>query len=220
MLPSMLSLLAFAAPSVTPITLKWNPKAGDKFVYKITVNLETEGIKLDLTGKDVRSVIKADREAVLVTDESSMVLPDSTPIPLVATQSSFRPDGTLLELTAELNIEDGFRQARLKELVFPDKPVSIGDSWTASSPPDKQASMTGFKAKYTLVGEEKVGDLKAYRIEAKGGETGDSLAKTEMTYWVDETTGNPLHVHVKMTKTAFPGDQGRSVDLEEDDLIQ
>jgi hypothetical protein len=196
-----------AAFALGAFVLKWTPKRGDKIVYKMKLEIQQEGEQdIVLRGTVIEETIAVDSTKVVTktsgtlgTDDLSdemefegIFKPDTT---------TAQPDGAILQVREEGEEPKGmpFRRARQTTLVFPSAPVSVGDAWTFEEPKDEETDVPGVNLTYTLVGEEKVGVWDTVKITMKGGETGQGIARSEATFWIEKATGIRVRTQSKIT---------------------
>ncbi len=225
MMPFRLALVAtVAASALAPAVLRWTPKVGEVARFKVDLTAQASGstFKAGGTLKETTKSVAADRVVLTVDRDLSVLGADGKRQMLPPSPETIvlRPDGSLVDVDSEKAAEDAFRSSRLTQFVFPTKPVETGVSWQLELPVDKNASDTGVRLFYTVAGEERVGDKDAWKVVSRGGETGKGKTAVEAMFWIDKATGSRLRVHSYITGAAFPGTDGRSIDLEEDIVRQ
>lgn len=218
-----MSLLALAA--LLPVSLVWSPKAGDKAVYDAKGKVVYDGNAMPTQGSLTRWVKRVEKERVIVGEDLkfTVLTPTSTQdAPFVPTESVLRPDGQFVSLSADVDDATPFeRVGRLVELVLSKDAVKPGGTWTSELLPDRKAGGLGAKLAYVFVGEEKVGDRPAYKIESKGAETGEGRATETATFWVDEKTGTPLRMHYDLQGlNKGPGGEGAPEEYEQELVVR
>jgi hypothetical protein len=201
-----LSVLAYAAQG---ITIKFDPKVGDKANYAISGTFEVSGAEVKLTGTRSEEVLKLENDVVTTKGTSKIsvnVMGQDMDQPESTETTKTKLDGTILEVKqGETPAEGGaLRLAHLNTLLYPSKPVAIGETWTMEAKKDEKADLPGYRVDFKLEGEEKVGKWDTYKITATGGETeGAAPTKIKSTYWVDKTNGQMVHSLSELTDAVF-----------------
>jgi hypothetical protein len=211
-------LVGFTAHDDT-FNFKGVPKAGDASDYKENVSLTISGqsVTIDTALHQVIDSVTADGGLQITQTESGTVVKVAgqvAPAPEAKPQVlSFLPDGELKE--AKVDGADGnwYRLFNLSVFIHPDTAVKIGDSWTKVLPANKTTGAVPFKAVYTLVGKEKVGNWNTLKVTYKINETDtDSPASGEGTLWINADDSQLVKQETKFSNAQFPGGAGTPID--------
>ncbi len=214
-LPAVLLAVSALALAAQALDLKWSPKVGDKANYKVEGTFDLAGMgEIKLSGTRTETVTSVDGDKIVLTSNSKLAanaMGNEVPIPDSTEVTTVKPDGTVSEI--KLNGADGggsaMRLARATMLVYPSKPIAVGDAWTAEGKKDEKADLPGYKLDFKLVGEEKVGTWDTWKITAKGGEVeGATPTKVEATYWIDKKDGSMVRSLAQLTDAVFQGPGG------------
>lgn len=212
---------------LAPAVLSWTPHVGDKAAYAITATIDSTAAPapIEVSGSFTEEIHRVD--ATEAVAQASGTLSASMNGSVREMDYPFRETERRLD-GAVLSVDDGgsdpkaggYRHCRMDVLVFPKKPVTLGDSWSVDLPGDEKAHIPGLHASYTLKGEEHVGKWDTWRIALKSNETGDGKAWAEGTVWIEKSTGILVHLHDKMTDVPSPLPQGAFDSGEWDTLRQ
>lgn len=186
-----------ASPTQEEYTLKLQPKEGDTFKYRftmeltfgeqsavVTMNISSKVIKVDADGNIV--IESGSSDGMVKFGEQEMPIPPSP-----ATRTTFKPNGMPVKVEGGNNPDVSLRMARLNAQFFPDKPVKIGDKWDAEL--KGEGSAPPLKANFELVAKEKVGDIETLKIKFTIQEIGEKVEGGAATLtghlWIDPKTG-------------------------------
>lgn len=204
-----LSVLAYAAQG---IVVKLTPKVGDKSEYAIAGTFEVAGAEAKLTGTRSEEILKVEADSITSQGKTKLsinVMGQDIDQPESTETTKTKLDGTVIEVKqGDTPAEGGaLRLAHLNTLLYPSKPLAVGDTWTMEVKKDEKADMPGYKVDFKLEGEEKVGKWDTYKITAKGGETeGAQPTKIKSTYWIEKTNGSLVHSLSELTDAVFRSD--------------
>lgn len=211
--PFALVLLA-ALVRAEPVVLKRTPKVGDKATFAIAATLKVMDLDASVKGTMTEEVVKVEGDVVTTrsTTKATLVLggqEQDMSDDGDASTSREKLDGTPLPDEDE---KEGERAASMRrdnatQVRYPDKPVSVGDTWTAEGQNDEGLNVPGYKITFKLEGEDKVGAVDAWKITAEGGETGGAApTKIKATYWIDKATGHEIKATSVFENLAFSSD--------------
>ncbi len=130
-----LSALALAAQAMD---LKWTPKVGDKMTYKITGNFELGGAgEITLGGTRTEEVKSVDADKVVTSGTTKMTanaMGNEIPVPETNETTTQKLDGSVVDVKVGDAAPTGssMRLAHVSMLVYPSKPVAVGDTWTST----------------------------------------------------------------------------------------
>ncbi len=189
-------LMAFT-PAQEEYTLKLQVKEGDTFKYRFTMEIafgeQSVVVSMNMTSK----VVKVDADGNIVIESSSsdgmakfgdqeMPIPPSP-----ATKTTFKPNGMPIKVEGGNNPDISLRMARLNSHFFPEKPIKIGDKWSAEMKAEGNAP--ALKADLELVAKEKIGDQDTLKIKFTIQEVGEKVEGGPSTLnghvWIDPKTG-------------------------------
>jgi hypothetical protein len=93
-------------------------------------------------------------------------------------------------------------------LVYPDKPVSVGDKWTLEH---KGSEGGTFTYRCEAKGEEKVGDKEALKVQMTTSEDAGDRTSSDGMYWVGRD-GKVLKFEIRIKNWIVPMADGQPVD--------
>ena len=203
---------AFALAGVQDVTLKRTAKVGEVHKYKMTGNMEVMGQSVGLTAILINKTTKVEAngdytvessqtEGKINFNGSEMELPSQG-----STTTTFKADGTVLDVKGEGVEMGGYRMANLLTAIVPDKVVKVGDSWTSEVKGDTKKNTVDVKGNYKFESVEKLDNGEAakvvYDLKEVGGE---APATVTGTAWLDVKTGNLLKVTNTWKDVPVPG---------------
>lgn len=194
------ALLILSTATSQEYTLKLNLKEGDTFKYRMSMDIDFGGQSVLATTTITNKVLKVEEngniqmesapgEMIIKFGDQEMPQPASPP-----TKTTFKPNGA----TANVEGDDGLmQQMNASQLVFPDKPIKVGDKWseTVKNPYGE------LKIDYEFVGVEKVGDIEAVKIKTTArvanGKEGEGFSADGFV-WVDPKTGMAVKIETRI----------------------
>jgi len=192
------------------VTIKATPKEGDTFKYRQTGKFDVNGMEVDTSAVETRKVLKVDavgnvsiKEEVTDVKFNGQDVPEgSAPPPKTVTSTS---KGVLVKVEGDKVDENDYREDNLESVVYPDKPVNAGDSWTADIKGDKTTGAVDAKGTFTYVGEETVNGAGAFKIKFSIKEVGDAGASTDGAFWLSKGDATLLKYVSKWTNVPISG---------------
>lgn len=191
-----LVLVCAVALAQEALTLKFSPKVGDTFKYKLTGSLTVGGATADLSGDIEDKVTKADDSGYTIESTQKNIKvsvngSEMPPQPDATDTTVSKPNGEIVDLTADHVDGDTWRVAELNNFIYPDKPVKVGDEWTSTVVADSKKGTVAATATYKVDSLEKVGSHDTAKIKVSYKETeGATPATSEGYEWVDIKDGS------------------------------
>lgn len=201
-----------------PVAVAMTRKAKDSVQYKdmITLSLNGTDVALEQNRKHTVKEIKDDGPTtIIVTDlggkvtfnGSDMDTPPGSPVTVTQTPTgkilSYKPD---MEDNPYLSTTTLHLIALADQIVFPDKPVKPGDSWTTEidNPQVKGKKVT---IKTTYVGADKVDTMATWKVkQTMEADTDSGKMTAEITAMLDPANGQIVQAE-HMAK-GVPGTMG------------
>ena len=200
MLLTACALLSLSAAISQEYTLKLNVKEGDTFKYRMSMEIDFGGQSVLATTTITNKVLKVEENGNIQMESASsemivkfgdQEMPQPAP---PATKITFKPNGSV----AKVDGGDGMmQQMNASQLVFPDKPIKVGDKWseTVKNPNGE------IKIENEFVGVEKVNDAEALKIKTTGrlvnAKEGEGFSADGFV-WVDPQTGMVVKTEVRI----------------------
>ncbi len=194
------ALLSLSAATSQEYTLKLNVKEGDTFKYRMSMEIDFGGMNVLATTTITNKVLKIDTDGNVQMESQSgemmikfgdQEMPQPAP---PATKMTFKPNGAVAKVEGG---DDMMQQMNASQMVFPDKPIKVGDKWseTVKNPAGE------LKIEYELVGVEKVGEMEALKIKVTArtvnGKEGESYSADGFN-WVDPKTGMMVKMEARI----------------------
>jgi hypothetical protein len=197
--------VAAPAADVKAVTLAFTPKVGETTYYKSTSKLSVSGFDIALE-QTSRQVVKATDDkgvTIVVYSEGGKVvangseeeIPASTPVTMTCDKSgkllTFKPERPDNPYLSESTL---FLIALTDRVIFPDKPVKPGDTWTTELD-NPQVKGKKVVIKTTFVGEEKAGDVPVWKVKQTfeaDVEGGGAKMTSEATLLLDAANGDTV----------------------------
>lgn len=207
MLLTACALLSLSAATSQEYTLKLNVKEGDTFKYRMSIEIDFGGQSMLATTTITNKVLKVEENGNILMESASgevivkfgdQEIPQPAP---PATKITFKPNGSV----AKVEGGDGLmQQMNASQLVFPDKPIKVGDKWSETvKDPDGD-----IKIDYELVSVEKVNDVEALKIRTTGrvvnAKEGEGFSADGFV-WVDPQTGMVVKIEIRVKGTQAEG---------------
>ncbi len=208
------SVFAFAL-SLAPAqeyTLKLNPKEGDTFKYRMSMDIDFGGMSVNASTTITNKVLKIEENGNIVMESSSsemivkfgdseMPQPASPP-----TRVTFKPNGEMVSSPTSNSPTNQLTGST--NFIFPDKPVKVGDKWSHTM--KGQNGAPDMKGEFELVGVEKMGDTEVLRLkvswtQADGKADGTSA---EGFILIDSTNGMARRMEFKLKGLPVEGAPG------------
>ncbi len=211
--------LLFAACAVAiaavhdPITLKYAPKVGDEFKYKmtgqfnvmnvdasVTADLDTKVTKVDPDG--TYTAVAETKNLTIGFNDQTMSQPDST-----VTRVE-KANGEMVSFNTDADTAgNGWRLAELNNFVYPDHAINVGDTWSAPLAADDKKGLIAMTRDYKFDSLEKIGTHDTAKIKVTYKETsGSDPVGKDGFVWIDTKDGTMVKSDV--TWTNYPGPQG------------
>ena len=208
----LVATCAVAIAAVDAITLKYAPKVGDSLKYKMTGQLQIMGTSADIAGDFEYKVTKVDTDGSYTIESSqknmqvsfggqNMNPPDSKDTTVS------KANGEIVDYQTDHQDPNAWRMAELNSFVYPDKPVSVGDTWQSKVAADTKKGTVAATCDYKVDSLEKVGSHDTAKIKVSYKETeGSDPASSEGFVWLD--TKDSAVVKSEANWTNVPSQQG------------
>ena len=213
LIAASLLVAALAAAAVDAYTLKRTAKVGNASKSKVKIDFDYQGSPISVT-MDVESKVTDVKDDGTITESSAQknlsAMMGGTEVQHQddAGSSTITRDKRGLAQTIESKDADDtkWRNERVINLIYPDKPVNVGDKWTYEDKADKAKDKPAAKVSYEVKGKEKVKDKDVLQIAFDFKETGveDAIASSG-TLWVSIATGEVLKAEGKIKNMPIPG---------------
>ena len=210
----------FAAPAQEKVQVSRKAKVGDaarattEAVFAINAAGRQATLQMKATERTTVTEIASDGRVTMSVDTESIEMsidgnalpppPKSPPNTLV-----IRSDRTLVSLVAPSTAptSEGFetRMYNATTVVFPDKPIGVGDTWKREVKPDAALAIRAATASHTVVAFEKLGSANAVKISMSFHETAAEGIKVDGDFWIDLATGEDLKSEIEFRNVTFPG---------------
>ncbi|MFY9235379.1 MAG: hypothetical protein WAO58_13080 [Fimbriimonadaceae bacterium] len=197
----VMSLALLAAAGQDGVTLAWKPAVGSVSKYRLTSTSNMQGMSAEfgatmtmkvesVTGDKVKTSATTSEMTLKVGDQDMSAMMASM-VSTVTTVVSL--SGEVLErtLTAGQSEFDSPKLESAFTMIFPSKPVKVGDTWVREV---KAGSKTGFSASksvFTYLGTEKIADkYNTHKIKFEFKELDGSTPMTGSgTVWIQAEDG-------------------------------
>lgn len=183
---------ALMAQAATTYSLIRKPKVGEEAVYDFKAVLAFGDLKFTISGKNREKIVKVEEDGsytmesiqsgvTVETPEDKQTMDDEEKSTLV-----YGPDRLLKSHAADGEESDAetIRLALLTTVKAPEKPVAIGEKWSATLKSDVKETFP-VEAKYEVVGTEKVGEWDTIKVSFSSKETGDGKGEASGTIWLN-----------------------------------
>jgi len=188
----------------TPFTLKRQPKTGDTIKYRFAMIFNVNGVdvtytslltdrvtSVDPSGNYTVQTTQTEFKATLGDQDAPMKSTDVQP-----TYTTYSPSGAILQIRGQ-QPENAYRVANLGAVHLPDKPVNIGDTWSASVQPDASTGTVALAATYNVIGPQEIGPYGAVAVKLSYKEaTASNPAMSDGTVWINPADGTVVKMDV------------------------
>ncbi|HRK22589.1 MAG TPA: hypothetical protein PLX06_12305 [Fimbriimonadaceae bacterium] len=209
---ALLAGAALAYAGVQEYTLKRTAKAGEVFRYQMSGELELMGQSVGMKAITVNKTVKVEPNGNYVVESTmtdgkisinggEMDMPEQT-----GTTTTFKADGTVVDVKGEGVEQGGWRMANLMSAIVPERGLKVGEGWTSEVKGDTKKQSVDVKGTYTLEAIEKTEWGDAARVKYELKETsGDVAASMSGTAWIDTKTGNMVKMDSVWKDVPIPG---------------
>jgi hypothetical protein len=188
----------------------WTPKLavaqGEERLMDLKVELAVEGGPLVYTATVVEQVtavtaegnwtVKTEhREPKLTMAGQDVAFQNDAAL---QTETTFGPDGSVAWVGGEAVGNDSWRVSRLSALVWPGRPLAVGDAWDWSVPADTDRGLPGLSGKATLVGAEESAGKPAMKVTFEAKEQSPTPATVTATAWYDAASARLLRLEASL----------------------
>lgn len=203
---------AAIAASLEPISIKWSPKAGTTFKYKLdgtaTIEIPGQGSgEVTIKGILTQKVTDVKEGQVIIeqkqTDMDIRFMGDSIgDVPPVTNKMTHKANGEVVKEESDApSDQQSPRMGMSQRFVFPKDAMEVDGTWTHKIEKDAEKGTFTTEYKFTYLGEEEVIGIKCWKITAEVKETD---APTNMygtgTIWLDVRDGELVKASYDMKK--------------------
>ena len=156
-------------------------------------------------GADGRLTMRQEMESASVSIAGNAIPSPPTPAPNTLVTSPTR--ALMTYKSGEGNAEQTSMETRMYSattVVFSDKPVAVGDTWTRTIAADPALGLQPAKAEYRVLAFEKVGTVDTVKISMSCIESGPDGLQASGTFWVDRVTGEDVKAEYQFKNAPFP----------------
>lgn len=195
--------------------ISWKPKVGDTAKYKLEVIPEAP-FEIKITMDLATKVAKIEEGKITVesttTNMKMTMNGQEQPMDQASGPQTQVFDARHETLSINVDQENMARMSDSLSFVFPDKPVSVGDSWKRVKKASKELKTMDSEATYTYDGDETIGKWKCYRIKFDYKETsGEHPLSNSGTDWISMDDGSIVKSVTKAMNFEYsPGMFGNS----------
>jgi hypothetical protein len=203
---------ALAWAGVQDYNLKRTAKEGEVFKYKLNGTMEVMGTSVTLSAIMINKTTKVEAngdytvessqtEGKISFNGSEMEMPSSG-----STMTTYKADGTVLDVKGEGVEMGGYRMANLLAAIMPEKPIKAGDTWTSSVKGDAKKGTVDVNGTYKFEAVEKGDSGETAKVTYELKETnGEAPATVSGTAWLELKTGNLIKIESKWKDVPVPG---------------
>lgn len=206
-----------ALAGLQAVTLKRTAKVGDVAKYKSKADVDFQGMAVSVTFLMTDKITKVDDNGNITSEstqsdmkikmgDQEMDPPAAGDTPQVSTSKS---TGEIVELKGEQVDANAYRMAAMSGFYFPEKAVSVGDSWEFKVVKNEKLGTVAGIAKYKVEKFEKVGEWDTAVLtmdykETEGGEPASASGKI----WINTKDGSMVKMDGEWKNAPFPGAPG------------
>jgi hypothetical protein len=214
------SLVSFGLGAIAAqqdkVHLSRKARVGDvsRTLTEATMSAGMDGLMMTMNVKEIDKVTitaVADDGAITARTEAELAevsvggqtrpSPPQDPITIV-----LRPDGSVVSYGDQGFGAIAARMHSGTHIVFAEKPVGVGDSWTRAIKADPATGAPAANAEYKIVAFEKVGEIHTARIAFSFRELGNDPIAVNGTTWVETSTGDEVKSEYELRNlTISPG---------------
>ncbi len=217
---ALLAVVVSAAWAQDSFSLKRTPKVGDTMSYKLSVDLDVQGMAANYSATVKEKVVKVGSDGSFVIENSQasakmtfsgqeQAIPDTGEV----SKSTYAANGLVQLIEGSDADEGGYRLSTLQGFVIPDSPKKVGDRWEVKIPADKKTGVVAATAAYEVLAVETIGSRKTVKVKWNTKETeGSSPASADGTVWLDTTDFSLVRLEAKLTNAPVPG-MGQSANM-------
>lgn len=189
----LVAAFGFTFVGKDPVTLKFAPKVGDSLKFHLTANMTTQMGDATVTADLQDKVTKSDDSGYTIESSQSngqvSFNGGSQPLPDGTDTTTSKPNGEITDLQSSQEQDGMWRVAELDNFIYPDKPVSVGDSWSYTVAADDKKGIMAATCDYKVDSMEKIGTHDTAKIKVTYKETASDGASSDGFVWVDTKDG-------------------------------
>lgn len=211
-LVALFSAAAIAAASLQAVSIKWNPKEGATYKYKMEAKMNF-GQEIPVTGMITNKIEKVTDEKVTISIKSSVEAMGTT-MDSTSTDTLSRSGETLESKTsADTQGADLRRLMQASAFIYPGNDVKVGETWVHKVKKNEEKGIFSSETTFKYEGTEEVDGVKCHKITSQFKETdAETNASAANTFWIsiDDTEQYKSTNSVKSCTVA----PGTAIDME------
>ncbi|MCW5934888.1 MAG: zinc-dependent metalloprotease [Fimbriimonadia bacterium] len=217
----LMSFVLLAANAQDKVQLLYKGKEGLSVTHRLNgdISLEAAGNTFNLELKVVQKqkVIKVSNSGEITTEQTveeyemsfnGQKAPENEEALKGKIITTIRPNGTRVSREVEGRDEEegeGGQEhlGQAFEIIFPDKPVGVGDKWSHEFKENKDLKVLSGLSEYELVGFEKVSNVNCAHIKVSYKATDDIKLTATGDAWVELSSGDMVKADMKLDNLPF-----------------
>lgn len=208
----LIAALATTAFAADAYSIKRVAKVGDTLKFKLVVDADFGGTKLNLTGTVNEKVVKVAENGDITTEssQSDTVIKfgdQEMPMNDDSVQTTItNKQGLILEIKGDMVDSNQYRLGNMSAIKIPEADIKVGEKWSHEYKADSKTGAVAGKAEYEVLAAEKVLGHDTVKIkwtykEAEGAEP----ASAEGTAWISTKDGSTVKVTASYKAAPLPG---------------
>jgi hypothetical protein len=205
-------LAAASAYAIDGVILKYAFKKDSVAKMRIKGTIEMQGMEISINMVNISKVREVSEDGTITLEDSmsegkvvfggqEMDIP-ATPGTVILMKST----GEIKEIKGEDINEGVYRVQNLMGFIPPTEAVQVGSKWKKTVGANKDTKAPAFSAEYTILADEPVDGVPAFKIQFKNMETdGSDPASMIGTVWVDKANCSVLKSSTKWANVPMPG---------------
>ena len=162
---------------------------------------ETDKVTITAVAADGAITSSGEVESMEISMNGQAMPPQPSP---PASTSVIRPDGSLVKSSQATPDGVEGRMHHASRILFSDKPVGAGDTWTREVKADPSLGVRAATAEYKVVAFEKVGAVDTVKISMSFRETAADGISAAGTFWIEKSTGDEVKAEYEFKNVPFP----------------
>jgi hypothetical protein len=192
------------------ITLKRVPKVGEVYKYSLKGTFDFSGMEISVSGLSTEKVLAVEGDTYTVesasTDTKVSVGGQEMEQPAATTKTTYKLSGLATKIEGDEVSSTNYRIDNLSGLHLPEKPVSVGETWTFEQKASDTLGTPAVKVTYKAVALEKFLGFDTLKVEFESKESGNDTPGTmKGIMWIDTATATYVKSEAAWTDITFPG---------------
>ncbi len=206
----VVALCSLSSAADDAVTLRFAPKAGDTFMYKLVAKMQFKTAAITITTDLLNRVTQADKDGYAVESKQSnlqiTVGGSTSKAPGGTDTTSYKSNGEVVDVKADGLNAEYWRRSEITNFVYPSVPVKVGDQWVSSVKPDEKKGLVATSATYKVEGIEDLAGRHTAKIKVSFSETEGAVpAKSESLVWIDIADGSMVKTEATWTNVPSSG---------------